>query len=273
MNIQSTLKTTGFISLNYPLSLKMGVQDAVSAFKAFCDIPKEEKQRFSKGVREVDFGYMSRIADGYGGDADTKEIFKFMVSEMDDYRARLAGMANRKCALTFFNKAALLLDDVAELVEPIAWEIQGRYRLPDFVRQVMSWRYNWPFRFIRYPADATTAQAHIDKGMFTLHLYENYGGVEYLDFNHEWQPWVFDSGKLIMFPSALLQHRSGGEVRALCHRVSPTQNSTGDRFALVVFLDAKYGYWFDREKPISGFHPGFNYHIHRQAFERLFQRR
>jgi isopenicillin N synthase-like dioxygenase len=118
----------------------------------------------------------------------------------------------------------------------------------------------------------TFAHAHADRGGFTLHLYESAGGGEYLGFDKVWRPWPIGGEETIIFPSMVLQHRSKGRLKALCHRVVATEEtSQHGRFSMVVFIDFHHSHRYsDAVKRLQDFEPGFNYDLSFSEFDKLF---
>lgn len=265
-------KTTGFVPVEYPLALRMDVMDAADRYKDFCGLPLKEKLRFSRGDRSKDFGYMLRDDDK--DTADKKEVFEFQYGQLGEFRRTLSGVKSSP-AREFIEQVAMLIDGITPFVWRLARATEERYRVVGLERAIMDARRNWIFRFLRYPHNKKAlAQPHIDKGMFTLHLYESEGGGEYLGFDRVWRPWPISDRQTVVFPSLLIQHLSRCLLKALCHRVLPLPETERDeRFAIVMFIDAIYDRWWHENRRTQDYPPGFNYSMPFGEFNRLFVRR
>lgn len=264
-----TLDTDGFVTLEYPQLLRNRVRDAMESWKNFCKISPEDKQRLSGGDRLRDFGYMRR--NDQSAHADQKELFHVSRNRVDELGAKASGFLDNR-ASEFIHMIDLLLQESVPLIQTFAQEVEDRYQLSGFEKEVMNAQDNWTYRYLHYFGGGALAHAHVDRGGFTLHLDESDGGGEYYDFDRQWHPWPVSEKQTIIFPSMGLQYRSGGKLKALWHRVQPTLRTTLDgRYSMVAFIDFKQSHRYnDAVKRLQDFDPGFNYHMPLQEFNVLF---
>ncbi len=108
-------------------------------------------------------------------------------------------------------------------------------------------------RFLHYFGDQTPgkeiASPHVDKGGFTLHLYESDKGVEQLTFDGQWVPVPVSHEQTVIFPALGLQYRLKNEVKAMCHKVVATPESAQHgRYSAVCFVDFRNNVPWDKEK-------------------------
>lgn len=263
------LDTHGYVDFEYPRHLSDAVHRAIRSWKTFCDLPSEEKCRMSGGDRVRDFGYMRRRDNGPR--ADDKELFHVSESVLSDLNKKARGLRGGE-GLYFIDAVDDLIEKSASLVSEFARRIEEQYGLLGLQKEVLSGKDHWTFRYLRYlPSGEVLANPHADRGGFTLHLYENFSGGEYLDFDGHWREWPIGNGRTIIFPSMALQHRSRGALKALWHRVSSSAQSTRSRYAMVAFIDFEKSKRFDDAKyRIQDFDPGFNYNLSHRELERYF---
>lgn len=264
-----TLDTKGFVSLEYPRPLREAMERAMGSWRRFCTLPLEQKRLLSGGDRLNDFGYMKR-EDG-GPRADDKELFHALRSKYDELlpKAQLIGDSR---ATDFIQAVDVMLDRMKPVIQNFARAVELRYGLAGFEAEVMRTQDFWTFRYLRYPkGKPVLANAHADRGGFTFHLGESEGGGEYFSFDRAWQPWPVSERETIIFPSMALQHRSKGALKALWHRVVPTESSASERYSMVTFVDFKGSHRFnDARWNMKDFEPGFNYDIPFDEFSKLF---
>ena len=53
-NAIGELKEKGRVYVSYPQALRLGVEEAITAWKAFCELPVEQKQKFHFSLRKED---------------------------------------------------------------------------------------------------------------------------------------------------------------------------------------------------------------------------
>jgi hypothetical protein len=264
-----TLDFSGFVSLKYPRPLRQAMESAMDSWKAFCTLPPEQKRLLSGGDRINDFGYMKR--EDSGPRADNKELFHALRSKYDGLLPK-AELIGDKRATDFIKAVDVLLVRMGPLIQTFAQEVERRYKLAGFEEQVMRTQDHWTFRYLRYPkGGAVLANPHADRGGFTFHLGESEGGGEYYGFDRKWHPWPVSEEETIIFPSMALQYRSEGALKALWHRVVPTDSSANERFSMVAFVDFKGTHRFDDSRwNMKDFDAGFNYNLPFVDFSQYF---
>ncbi len=256
----STLDKNGFVTVQYPPSLRARVVDAMGSWKSFCDLPLEEKLKLSKDTeRHIDFGYMRRDEPGPRG--DHKELFHLVGKNLPEIYEK-ARLISDERAIAFIKAIDVLLEEAAPLVQEFACKIEEHYKLPGFEAEVMRAVNNWTFRYLHYFSQDNDmlAYEHADRKGFTLHLNESDSGGEYFGFDRVWRPWHVSDKQTIIFPSIELQYRSKCALQALWHRIlsTPQTRHTG-RFAMVAFIDFRHSHRIVRR--VQEFDPGFNYGI------------
>ena len=258
MNIE-TLDTHGFVAVRYPIHLRMRVQEAMNAWIRFCELPQHEKNMLAGGDRIEDFGYMLR--GDRAANADSKELFHLLQARERELMAKAEGVTDRR-AVEFIRAVDVLIHSTKDLVREFAENVEARYRCTGFIDEVMNSSHLWTFRFLHYFGGEMLANAHADRLGFTLHLHESDSGGEYLGFDGAWKPWPVNHEQTIIFPSIGLQHRTESQVKALWHRVVPTEKTKADgRYAMVAFIDFPQAREWDKHKypRVQDFAPGFNY--------------
>jgi isopenicillin N synthase-like dioxygenase len=271
MNI-TRLERDGFVSVEYPLTLRAVVREAVRSWRDFCSLTFEEKRHFSGGDRVQDFGYMLR--KDHGPRADQKEHFHVKLANMPALRAREVTFPNKK-SLAFISASHALLKQIGPMVEEFAYHVARTYHLAGLVPEVMKSQDEWTFRYLHYfpsSGNGTLAHQHADRGGFTLHLDESHGGSEYLDKQYDWQALPLTHDSTVIFPSMGLQYRSQCALKALWHRVVSTEKThDGGRYSMVAFIDfnrdAKFN---DAQYRMQNFAAGFNYSMSMSELQKLF---
>ncbi|MBI4449967.1 hypothetical protein HY634_02830 [Candidatus Uhrbacteria bacterium] len=268
MNIED-LKHRGFVTLKYPSELRGRVQEAMASWRRFCDLPDAQKALLAGGDRLNDFGYMRRRDTG--ATADNKELFHATKREMPVLADRARAIADER-AVQFIHAVDQLITSIEPAVASFAALVEHRYGLAGFEQAVKTSVDRWVFRYLHYFPGETLANAHADRGGFTLHLFESAPGGEYLDLHKRWQPWPVSEEETIIFPGMVLQHRSRGDLKALWHRVVSTEaTKASGRFSMVVFVDLRHTHRYnDGAKRLQDFEAGFNYDLPFSELEKLF---
>lgn len=264
-----TLDTDGFVSFAYPRLLRDAVDNAMESWKEFCTLPIEQKRLLSGGDRINDFGYMKR--EDTGARADDKELFHALRSKYHLLLPKAERIGDQR-ATNFIGAVDALLVRMGPLVQNFAHKVERRYALAGFEDEVMRSQDFWTFRYLRYPkAQPILANPHGDRGGFTFHLGESEGGGEYFGFDRQWRSWPVSEKRTIIFPSMGLQYRSKGKLKALWHRVLPTESTTNERYSMVAFVDFRDTHRFnDARWNMKDFEPGFNYDCTFEDFSKLF---
>ena len=268
MNVAS-LEEEGFVAVDYPETLRGKVEQAMRSWQGFCGLPDETKRLLSGGDRLKDFGYMRRT--DAGPHADDKELFHVVSRNHTELRARCETIANPR-ATEFVDAVDALIGASAPLIQEFARDTERTYGLAGFEERVMTSQNNWTFRYLHYFGGETLSNAHADRGGLTLHLYESDAGGEYFGFDGAWHPWPVSDRRTIIFPSMVLQHLSQGRLKALWHRVVPTETTKANgRYAMVAFIDFTHDFRYDdARKRLQDFPEGFNYAMEWSEFNGLF---
>jgi isopenicillin N synthase-like dioxygenase len=269
------LSQLGFVSVNYDSDTRKVVTEAMSSWRLFTKLPEEKKRLITEGDRVNDFGYMRR--QDKVGTADDKELFHAVGRNMEILKEK-ASKIDDPHVTDFIDKTDHLIEEVNGTVMQFAREVEKRHGLEHFAGRVDISSPNWTFRYLHYfPGSSILAHPHVDRGGFTLHLYESEEGGQYLDsFSKLWIPWPINGDQTIIFPSMGLQHRSQGRIKALCHRVLPSFAPDREgRYALVAFIDFRHTHRYNDDTANGGrrlqeFEPGFNYDMPFAEFDKLF---
>ncbi len=270
-----SLKTEGVAMLPYAPSLKATVEEAALLWQSFCALSLEDKQTLPANSDAAGTGY--EFKDGIGNHADQKENFDVATahqSYLEELLARPIGETERR----FAHAALALSKQMTPLAAQFAEQVEQEYGLSGFCEKVKASENLAFIRFIHYTGGRAAgdfiAEPHTDQSGFTFHLYETDSGCERLDYEtNEWHDMPVESGKTAVIPAMQLQYESGGELRALAHRVVATEQTKDiGRYAIVCFIrlanspvynKATHGRLQEKE-------PGFNYHINPQDFSALF---
>lgn len=263
------LKTEGYVTIQYPGTIKAIVSDALASWQQFCALPEDLKIKLSNDDRTNDFGYMRR--KDKGPRSDSKEMFHLKRAILPELLERAQAITDSR-AIEYIQAVDTLIEAIQPTVEQFARSIEQEYNLPNLTKDMLAYQDRWTFRFLHYFGGDVLAHPHADRGGFTLHLHETANGGEYLDFNGVWHPWPISGEQTIIFPGMKLQHRSGSELKALWHRVTATEETRQQgRYAIVAFVEFDWTHVIDTEHHrMQDLSPGFNYSTVPSEFEKLF---
>lgn len=268
------LRALGLVNIDYPEDLRQTVIKAVDSWINFCRLPQEEKCAFTFLEDDRGDGAGYELKEEVGSKKDLKENFHVTLYQ---YK-RLAKIANNR-SFPFLNDAKILLDRMETLIVQFAKTIESDYQIEGFVDEVIACKPYWILRYLHYfgnqPEGAEIAAPHMDKGGFTLHLYESDDGLEYFCIqDRQWKPMPVNEKQTVIIPAMQLQLWSKGQLKGLYHRVVANDRTakTG-RFSMVCFIPfqciPKYN------KKVYGsmqvHTKGFNYDISHQEFSQLFE--
>lgn len=273
----SELRSVGRAYVAYaPLELRDAVEEAMVAWKAFCAISEDQKLRFpySPDAKVSGNGYELKKDPATG---DLKEDFHLRVIERE-WLMESARSVDPVVAVRFVDAALAVNTLIAPLIQSFAEAVEREYDIVGFADDVMARQPSWLLRFLHYFGDRQPgeeiAQPHVDKGGFTLHLYESDMGVERLDYDSRlWEPMPVSHEETVIIPGMGLQNRSKGQLRALCHRVVATEESALiGRFSAVCFLGFDHARFYDKQKHgrLQEWEPGAFYDMPFEEFDTLF---
>ena len=270
-----SLKTEGVAMLPYAPELQSAVDEAATLWQSFCALPLESKQTLPANSDADGTGY--EFKDGIGNHADKKENFDVATA----HQSYLEGLLSQPIGETEqkFARAALALSkQMTPLAVRFAKQAEAEFNLIGLHEKVRNSTDTIFVRFIHYSGGRTDgeliAEPHTDQSGFTFHLYETASGCERLDYEtNAWHDMPVESGKTAVIPAMQLQYESGGELRALTHRVIATEQTKDiGRHAIVCFVRLANSPIYDKvtHGRLQEREPGFNYHISRKEFETLF---
>jgi isopenicillin N synthase-like dioxygenase len=270
------LKTKGFVILSYPADLHLAVSKTIASWKKFCSLPTDVKKGLPYSNNSDGVGY--EIKDGTGNKADRKENFDVTLAGAKWLETHIGNIKN-PAALEFVQNATALVGILKPIVLDFARQSEAAFDLKDFVKEVEQGEDAFFVRFIHYFGDRKlgdeTASAHADQSGFTLHLFESTPGLQCLTFDHEWIDMPVSEGETVIIPSMQMQLRSNSELKALCHRVVATPETTeAGRYSAVCFVQLKKTPKYDKDTHgrLQEKKPGFNYELSPAEFAGLFKR-
>jgi len=276
LNVEN-LETEGKVYLPYPRALREAMGDAMARWEAFCALPLETKLSLGYTPDESQSGNGYECKTERGETLDLKENLHFRLSwyETGCQKARATGST---AAVELIESLQVLPGLIKPSLLEFAREVERTFNIREFADDVEASVPNLIIRLLHYFGDVSPdeviAKPHIDKGGFTLHLWESAGGVEQLSLDKKtWLPIPVSHEEALLFPSSGLQYLLRNKVKALCHRVVATPESARDgRYSSVGFVDfrgnasynkSKYGRLQDRPA-------GFNYDMPWDEFRKLF---
>ncbi|MDB5224839.1 MAG: hypothetical protein JWO43_461 [Candidatus Adlerbacteria bacterium] len=268
MNVKM-LATHGYMTIDYPRAMRAAVEESMRDWQNFCRSPQVTKNLFKVGDRHIDGGYVDRRDEGT--DAEQKEYFHVSKDRMPHLMKIAAA-----CGMPAFIKHLdTLLSETTPVVLDCARAIGQEFNMPKLHALAEQGRNAWTFRFLHYIGavqKGLLAKPHIDRKEMSLHLCETHTGAQYLTRDLQWKPLDVDAGKTVLFPSAGLQHHSGGRLKALCHQVVADNVTDGeDRYSMVLFADFLPDVEFLPQQKWEEPHPpGFNYTMPQKKFVQMF---
>lgn len=276
MNI-SELKTHGRVYVAYPEALRDAVEKAMVSWKAFCALPNEIKLRFGYDADAKVSGNGYELKDVPGKFLDRKEDFHLRVSAKNELLQR-ANQVDEIITPQFVKDALALNPFMAPLLREFGEAVEKECDMPGFAEDVMGMQDSWLFRFLHYFGNqepgSEIAAGHVDKGGFTLHLYESHAGVERLTYETRvWEPMPLSHKETVIIPGTGLQNRSKGQLKGLCHRVVATEETANNgRYSAVCFFDFAHRRYYDKATHgrLQDWPCGFNYDMAHEEFDKLF---
>jgi isopenicillin N synthase-like dioxygenase len=263
----------GLVNVDYPDDLRSAVENAVASWKSFCHLPREDKCAFTFLEDSHGDGAGYELKEEKGTKKDQKENFHVTMFQYE----RLAEIANKR-TFPFLNDAKILLDRMEPLIWNFAESINEEYNIEGLVQEVKNSKPYWILRYLHYfkgrPEGVEIAAPHIDKGGFTLHLYESDEGLQcYCIKTHTWKAMPVHEKQTVIIPGAQLQLMSRGVLKALCHRVIATQQTeqTG-RFSMVCFIPFQRISMYNKKAHgnMQTHDVGFNYTMSFPDYAKLF---
>ncbi|MEQ1500290.1 MAG: 2OG-Fe(II) oxygenase family protein [Parcubacteria group bacterium] len=259
------LDTKGYVSIDYPEEVRLAVLKAAKSWKHFCELPILIKKDLPYSNSSAGVGY--ELKDGSGVKGDKKENFDLALSANDWIEKNIHSIKSPEVS-TFLTNSSFLVQLIRPMVFDFAKQVENEFGIEGFLEEVKNGSDVFFIRFIHYFGNREisdeTASAHIDQGGFTLHLYESDPGLECLTYDKKWISMPVGDKETVIIPSAQLQLRSGGKLRALAHRVVATKKTAEDgRYSAVCFVQLKNTPKYNKEKwgRLQEMEPGFNYDL------------
>lgn len=267
------LKELGLVNVDYPEDLREAVDRAVTSWKDFCHLAREEKCAFSFLEDTHGDGAGYELKEEVGSKKDLKENFHVTLYQYP----RLSKIANNR-TFPFLNDAKILLDRMEPLILDFAKTIQEGYQVEGLVDEVSSCKPYWILRYLHYfgdqPEGREIAAPHADKGGFTLHLYESDEGLEqYCIKERVWKPMPVYDKQTVIIPAIQLQLWSKGALKGLYHRVVATERTARvGRYSMVCFVPFQNTPMYNKKVygSMQTHDVGFNYSLSHEQFATLF---
>jgi len=269
-------KDTGIFRLQYPSDLREAVLKAQSSWNTFWRLQTHIKMNLPYSNGGTGVGY--ELKDGVGSHADRKENFDITV-EGSQWLEQHASQIESMEALQFIRDAAALVPLLKPSLLEFAQQVEFELGLAGFADEVAASDAGIFIRFIHYfggrEEGEETATAHVDQSAFTFHLFESDPGLQCLMYDdRQWEDTPVSGGETVIFPGMQLQHRSGGALRALAHRVVANGNTrVHGRTSAVCFLQLQQSPRYNKEfgGRLQEKEPGFNYDMSPEEFSRMFK--
>ena len=272
------LITDGKVYVPYPQALRVAVAEAMEAWMRFCDLPEDIRIQFPYETDGVVSGNGYELKTASGKTLDQKEDFHLRENAgavLMDHARRIASPDIER----FIESALALPKLIAPVLAEFATDVERRFDVPGFADDVAASTPNLLVRFLHYFGNDAPGQEiaspHIDKGGFTLHLYESDEGVEQLTEDGRWISVPLSHQQTVILPAIGLQHTLHSQVKALCHRVVATPESAiRGRYSAVCFVDFRNNRHYDKARfgRLQDQVPGFNYTIPWEDFDDLFKK-
>ncbi len=271
------IQTDGRVYVHYPADLRQGVEEAMEAWKAFCALPEEQKLRFPYSADMKTSGNGYELKKEVGNLLDQKEDFHLRVVVRDELM-KSAHAVDDTVTPAFVEKALAVNELMVPILRSFGESVEKEFSIPGFADDIMAKQPFWLLRFLHYFGDKKAgdeiAVPHVDKGGFTLHLYESDPGVERLTYDtKEWVEMPLAHDETVIIPGMGLQNRSRCQLRALCHRVVATPDTAvNGRYSAVCFFNFDHVRFFDKARfgRLQDWKPGAFYDMPFEEFDSYF---
>lgn len=266
----------GVVSLEYLAEIQQVVKDTLTAWQAFINLPQAAKDTLASSNSHDGVGYEKKV--GAGESRDIKENFDITIRGVTSLEEFHKGTDSPKAVQQLLAHCALLARTLRPMQlaygDYISSTIQDGGAFLDTLKQSADEVFIRLLSYPPSPLNSEVGEAHTDHSGFTIHLAETCGGCEALDTQGTWQPLPIEEGRATAFGSMQTQLATRGVIKALCHRIVATAETTKNgRLAIVAFTPLKDIPSYDREAHgrLQEKQPGFNYDMSRQDFAQLFE--
>ena len=169
-------------------------------------------------------------------------------------------------ASAFLESARALTALLSPIIDDFAAAAEAEFSVPDLGSDAATAFSKGMFaiRSIRYFDGGAVGDKvgweHVDSGGFTLLLYEDRPGLEFLAHNGAWEPVTIRTGEPLIIPGLALQYRAQCRMRATCHRVVVNEAMAGaGRISAVCFVGIAHTPAYNRKDFLAALlrgHPG-----------------
>lgn len=276
MQYIDALSNNRHVNISYPPELRTLVLQAQEEWKAFCGLPLDLKKQLSY---ENFGGYF------YNDDpeqADVKENLHFSLyykQKFLDYIDTISDSSHKQVVSQFTETLERVMIESQKIINDFIVQVEQELGQTGLAESLLKTRDRFVIRFLHYlPRDSETevsAMPHCDIGGFTLHLFQDFPGLQYLDNEKEWQDIKLNETYTSIFPGIQMQHRTHGQVEATCHRVAVNKDTAQrGRYSAVIFNNwSDYPTWDkDKQGRLAEKESGFNYGMTHEELDTLFSR-
>ena len=263
MNTIEQLQNHRYVNIPYPEELRAHIEAADAAWKQFCTLEEETKLQLGFGNQG---GYELKSHDDHH---DAKELLHFSLGAAPQFMSYAESLTPeaKTAIVTLVNESTQVIEKSRTIIEQFLTDIENHTGQDNLTAASLDAVDEWVIRFLHYfPVTKeveATAAPHCDIGGFTLHLFQDYPGLEYYD-GETWHPVDLAEDRTSILPGMGMQHRTKSKIDATCHRVVPTKESqeTG-RYSAVLFCVWPDGGRWNKEEfgGMSNQAPGFNYNL------------
>ena len=259
-------------------AVELYTRTAKHAWQQVCQLPKEVLQQFGyiPDARRSGVGFEVKTN---GSSYDHKLDMHVTLESLPALVAMADVVDTSGTFRSFIACAENLLVALKPLGINYAKRVEGWLGLRSLVDEVSASHKTWMLRFLYYPpglpAGDILAQAHTDKGGYTIHILDEHGSLEFLESTNPsvWKSMQEMKNQAIVIPGIGLQDLTDSSLRAVAHKVTATEDSfLQGRIAAVCFVDFlsrrhfdKATYGSQQQQPV-----GWNYDSTPEEFSRYF---
>lgn len=228
-------------------------------WREFCRLPLETKQLFEflNHQKDADPGYRHRSKAGGREDKEYFHIYPntFDLIEKDGN----ADLVRSSLALQDFFEYATNVQRVAHDFAIQIGREMGK-DLPELLKLIEGGELRSVLRLLHYTNDVHTdviAAQHFDRSLYTLHLYESGPGLQFLNWDMQWQDAPIDIGKTVIFNGYRMEQLTQGRLQKTWHRVIRREN-VKDRVSMVLFVWSNAVTSYDEQARSQELTPSYN---------------
>ncbi len=234
--LYKSLKNNLFVDIDYPEEITSLIGTA-EPWKSFCALSQELKEQmvFPNHTLDPDTGYQLRSKKEGREDKEYFHAYGNMF-ELAKEIGKDEILVQNPILKKFFQYAV----DVHTAAHQFALAIgkQLGESNPELLNLINEGKVNSLLRFLHYTNNDQTdiiAAQHFDRSLYTLHLYESASGLQFLNWDMQWEDAPIDMGKTVVFNGYRLEQLTRGETQKTWHRVV-RKDGTRNRVSMVLFV-------------------------------------